>query len=59
VTPEQIAAMDARFAERITALPGDPEYAHSAADEILCEIARMMGFSLTERAFEKLEKWYA
>lgn len=37
----------------------DPEDAHQYADEILCDLLRMTGFSDIVDIYKRVEKWYA
>lgn len=37
----------------------DPEAAHSAADAILCEFLRSLGYLEVVAAWDSVEKWYA
>lgn len=38
---------------------GDPEWAHAAADDILCEVLRRLGYNKLIDLYEDVEKWYA
>jgi hypothetical protein len=37
----------------------DPETAHCAADDVLCNALRMLGYSVLADEWEKVRKWYA
>lgn len=55
LTPRQKAIAE------LTALAGmrDIESVHSAADAVLCELLRILGYDDVVDAYEKLERWYA
>lgn len=38
---------------------GDIEYAHSAADNVLCEILEKLGYRDITMQYYKIDKWYA
>jgi len=38
---------------------GDPEVAHSKADDLLCAALKDLGFKGLVAVFKKMEKWYA
>ena len=38
---------------------GDPEAAHSEADEVLCELLKTLGYENVVKAWQSVEKWYA
>lgn len=39
-------------------LSTDPEGAHGAADELMCQLLKELGYSEGVRIFDKMEKWY-
>lgn len=49
---------DAEWAKQIVST-GDTESDHAEADERLCELLLLLGYSKTVEAFRKLKKWYA
>jgi len=53
--------LDEQFAQRIKAeaMSGCNEGDHARADELLCEILRLLGFDRTVDAWERVGKWYA
>lgn len=56
------AESDRKYAAQISAAycaGDDSEGSHKAADKILCEILKELGFIETVKAFEAVEKWYA
>lgn len=38
---------------------GDSEYAHSRADELLCELLEDLGYGKIVELYSDVEKWYA
>lgn len=38
---------------------GDPEIAHSRADDILCELLESLGYSDVVDEWDQVKKWYA
>lgn len=38
---------------------GDPEAAHSQADEVLCDLLRQLGHDDVVEAWDAVPKWYA
>lgn len=38
---------------------GDPEAAHSKADDVLCNLLKELGFNDVVTEYAKVEKWYA
>jgi len=38
---------------------GDPDYAHSDADQILCEVLNHFGLNDLLEEYSKVRKWYA
>ena len=38
---------------------GDPEYAHSRADELLCELLDSLGYGKIVELYSYVDKWYA
>lgn len=47
------------FAERMAAVPGDPEEGHMEADNLMCELLRQLGYEKGVKIYESLGKWYA
>lgn len=37
----------------------DIEYAHSAADNILCEVLEKLGYGSIVKEYSKIDRWYA
>jgi hypothetical protein len=37
----------------------DPEKAHGAADDLLCEILESLGYGEVVREFDDMARWYA
>ena len=38
---------------------GDIECAHSAADNVLCEVLEKLGYGSIVKEYSKIDKWYA
>ena len=38
---------------------GDPEGAHSQADDVLCDLLRAVGYGDVVVAWEAVDRWYA
>jgi len=62
----EVVLSDSRATEAIEKLreiqslgEGDPEAAHSMADEVLCDLLRQLGFADVVEEWSKVEKWYA
>jgi len=51
----------AAYIERLHELQGDgdPEATHAAADAVLCDLLRALGYEDVVGEWEKIEKWYA
>jgi hypothetical protein len=56
MTPEEFATQMQAIADK---RGGDPESAHGAADDLLCEALKSLGCGDGVAIFEKIEKWYA
>ncbi|MEW9855917.1 hypothetical protein [Novosphingobium sp. M1R2S20] len=57
----KITKADADFAKAIEeqCAHGDPEGAHSTADDLLIQLLLVLGCEKTVAAWSKVEKWYA
>lgn len=42
-----------------TCMTGDQECDHSKADDILCDLLRILGYEKTVAAWDQVDKWYA
>lgn len=49
------------FAEKMreAARTTNTEWAHQAADDLMCELLRSLGYEEGVKVFEEMEKWYA
>lgn len=56
LTPTEFAEQLGRIA---ISSRGDPEVAHSIADELMCELLKDLGYSDGVRIFRDMDKWYA
>jgi hypothetical protein len=55
-TPEQAAE---KMREVVRAHGGDPEGTHIAADELLCDVLRRLGYGDMVNIFLSTTRWYA
>ena len=56
MTPE---SFEAKMREIDRSRGGDPESAHGAADDLMCELLRSLGYGKGVSVFENMAKWYA
>ncbi len=50
---------EAALAVTVQCSTGDNEYNHGKADELLCDLLTLLGYTKTVEAFKAVEKWYA
>ena len=55
----KIEAIKLRMKELAEYKYPDKECAHGEADDLLCELLEILGYSDIVNNFEKLDKWYA
>lgn len=56
---DEAAAQKALERLRTADNPGDPEAAHSDADDALCDLLIALGYEDVVKAWHRIEKWYA
>lgn len=58
---EEIKRISEPYIERLKTEQNnyDTEYAHSAADNILCDLLTELGYGDVVKEYNKIEKWYA
>lgn len=58
---EEIKRISEPYIEQLKAEQNndDTEYAHSAADNILCKLLTELGYGDVVKEYSKIEKWYA
>lgn len=60
LSKESASSLAVRRLEEIAQVSeGDPEVAHSVADDILCKLLRRLGHGEVADAYERVERWYA